>query len=256
VRCIVDDNRVPDRKGTLGVARRLSLKHAAATSTRYRCRHLWIICISSYHPTMLPTRSAAAILITTATAFTIAACGSRPAPTQENFKAAVQAYLDKKSAVCVQSPSDAFPFDAPKSTHMGVDDFDRAQALSSADLLSASSGKIAFRGDKSIMVQGAHFVLTENGKRFLVPAGKVNINPSFCGGKADLQELTVVTPPTGTDVGALAIARFGYVVTDAPEWARNAEMQKAFSQDLRAVGQSTYQQMSIELTKDGWTAAY
>ncbi|WP_438396920.1 hypothetical protein [Caballeronia sp. DA-9] len=205
---------------------------------------------------MLSTRSAAAILTSTVTAFTIAACGTHSAPTQENFKAAVQAYLDKQPAVCVQSPSADIPFDAPKSTHRGVDDFDRAQAMSSAGLLEASPGKVAFRGDKSLMVEGAHYVITETGNKFLVPAGKVSIYPSFCGGKADLKELAVITPPTGTNVGSLAIVRFGYVVTDAPAWARNDEMQKAFSQNLRAMSQTTYQQMSIALTKDGWTAAY
>lgn len=59
----------------------------------------------------------------------LSGCDSHSEPSQENFKAAVQTYLDKQPAVCAQSPAVAFPFDAPKSVHLGVDDFDRAQAL-------------------------------------------------------------------------------------------------------------------------------
>jgi hypothetical protein len=35
--------------------------------------------------------------------------------------------------------------------HLGVDDFDRAQALSSAELLKATEGKIPLRGNKQLV---------------------------------------------------------------------------------------------------------
>ncbi|SOE97642.1 hypothetical protein SAMN05414139_10787 [Burkholderia sp. D7] len=183
-------------------------------------------------------------------------CDQKSKPTQENFKAAIQSALDKRPALCAQSPAQTFPFDEPKGSGWGVDDYKRAQALASAGLLKSTETKIPLQVDKSITVDGAHFALTDEGKKYLIPAEAAIDNPKFCGGKVKLRDITSATAPVGEGVGSQVLVTYAYDVVDAPAWTHNAAMQKIFADDLRAVSETTNARSRLELTQDGWSMPY
>lgn len=184
----------------------------------------------------------------------LTACNGKSKPTTENFKAAIQASLDNQPGACVRSPSDAFPFDGPKLKHWGFDESDAAEALKGAGLLSSTDDKIALRGNKEEMVDGAHYTLTDEGKKYLVPAPAATVHPRFCGGKRKLRDLTGATPPIGDGVGSQVLVTYTYDIVEAPAWFNKAAIKKIFANDLIDVSKPAVGRARLELTKDGWSA--
>ena len=202
---------------------------------------------------MSPIIKTFAVVAFSAAVASLAACDQKSKPTPENFKVAVQVALDRRPAVCARSPAETFPFDEPKGSGWGLDDYKRAQALASAGLLKSTETKVPLRVNKSVTADGAHFVLTDEGKKYLIPAEAAIVTPQFCGGKLRLRDLTSATAPVGEGVGAQVLVTYGYDVVNAPAWTHNAAMQEMFANDLHAVSQTTNTQSRLELTRDGWS---
>ncbi len=180
-------------------------------------------------------------------------CGNSKEASKGNFKAAVQAHLDKKQGVCTVIAEKDFPFSVEKEGFLR-DRYAQASALAEAGLLTKTDITMTVTGlGGNQQIPGAEFNLTEEGKKFrLTEAGVLGPTNSFCTGKFKVSEVKNYTEPS--DQMGVKMSRVNYVssVEDVADWAKLPGVQKAFPRLASEIKPQVEGQAVLILTSEGW----
>lgn len=182
----------------------------------------------------------------------LTACGSPTDPTKENFKGAIQAFLDTKSGLCANAPSQSVPFKLELNNVYSHNGVLLAEALVDAGLLSKSDTKVQAPNGKG-MRDAREYQLTESGKTALIkPTAVFDDHAQFCTGKLKVMEITEFAEPRTEDGKLMTSATFTYKVTERAAWADTPSLKNLHRAFREASDQEITQQAVLIQTDKGW----
>jgi hypothetical protein len=186
----------------------------------------------------------------------ISGCSDPKAASENNFRKAIQEYLDKSYPKCYVTTELPATIDWDIS---GVKN--KLQALAKVGLVVESEGQVerpGFGSNKKI-VTAPSFNLTEEGKKYF----KQNVSETmggktlggFCIGKATVKEIGQFSEPSEMFGQRISRVNYTYEVSDFPEWAKSPEVVGAIK-DLKTDIESTTTPIKkldvLVMTNHGW----
>jgi len=198
----------------------------------------------------------------------VSACSSKTDPNERNFGAAIDAYLAKKGALCLNAetwPVDRTDMEERIEGSLGRGS--RMKALAAQGLVTATEVEkplTSFDGTptgKSVAV--TRYELTDKGKSFFHETnryhGKLKQGErrgELCYGRKALDKVVKWEGPLKLGDYQEASVKYLYKVVGLADWANSPEVQAAFPQVERAIGDAGSKQQShgVRLTSEGWEA--
>ena len=203
-----------------------------------------------------PMNKIAVFTLCTVTLLALTGCANRKDANEGNFRSAIQKYLDTRNGVCVTLP-DLFGGGRLKKGGSFTTDAPQAVAMVSAGLLlmDRSPAIVNFLGIS--LDRAPVYSLTPEGKKYLVgdPSfDSPDISVTFCGGKYRVTELQSFTAPATDGSGTTTSqVSYRYIVTGAPAWARQPELQAAYPSLQKDLNGDVSDTAVLVLTEHGWT---
>jgi hypothetical protein len=187
---------------------------------------------------------------------TISGCSDPKAASEDNFRKAIQEYLDKSHPKCYVTTEFPVTIDWDIS---GVKP--KLQALAKVGLVVESEGQVerpGFGNHKNI-VTAPFFDLTEEGKKYF----KQNVSKTmggktldgFCIGKATVKEIGQFSEPSEMFGQRITRVNYTYEVSDFPEWAKSPEVIEAIKELKTDIASSTTPIKKLDvlvMTNNGW----
>ncbi len=196
------------------------------------------------------------IIATLAFVAIISGCADPKAASEENFRAAIQQYLDTKYPKCYVHTN--FP---------ATIDFDiggvkeKLHALAEAGLLSESEGTAERKGfgNSKSTITVPSFDLTDEGKKFYNPDVSKTMGGKtiggFCIGKATVKDVGPFTEPSDMLGQRISRVNYTYEVSDFPSWANSSDVLGAFKElkrDIDSTSNPIKRLDALILTSEGW----
>lgn len=209
-----------------------------------------------------------AILITVIGAMTLTACGSKTDPTEKNFAAAVETYLEKKGELCLGAL--VWPVDMSASQlalKSPLSDAGKLAALEAAGLVKSEDAVVE---EKSIIppqriykVPVKRYTLTDAAKPFSKEKETVfmradgqgrKMATDLCWGNLALDEVKKWEGPMKFGDYQEARVFYTYKINGLADWANRKDIQDAYpsiKRTLEGVGSQESKHV-VKLTSNGW----
>ncbi|QXW20228.1 hypothetical protein KXJ72_18185 (plasmid) [Comamonas aquatica] len=190
---------------------------------------------------------------TIATAIFLTACGSPTDPSKDNFKTAIQAFLDTKGGVCVDVPAQSVPFKLELNNPISHNGVVLAEALVDAGLLNKQDAQVKAPFDGGVR-PGREYNVTSAGSAYLVKPKSyaMGARDSFCTGKYKILEVGEFTEPRTMDGKVMTQVNFSYSVSDRADWSETPSLQAAH-RVLRENSAAQLKQKAVLIQTDsGW----
>lgn len=209
-------------------------------------------------------------------ALALAGCSDPKAANKDNFKTAINDWIEKeppclsvpRSAITPTAASDE-PFprytDArPVTSELATQSRQREQtpfdALVDAGLLTVKEATISVKaglfGDQQSEIPVRAYDLSEDGKAAVLVEGEKTVfsMPShrFCYGIPTVDEVVQFTEPADAMGVKVSQVSYRYHLKDPPDWATNEKMLAAFPQLARDTAESIEARTAVILTNEGW----
>lgn len=209
-------------------------------------------------------------------AVALAGCSDPKAANKDNFKTAINDWIEK-TPPCLSVPRSAvtpvaangapFPryIDArPTTSEFAMQSRQREQApfdaLVDAGLLKVEEATINVQvglfGDQQSEIPVRAYDLSEDGSKAVTSKGEKTVisTPahSLCYGVPTVDEVTQFTEPADAMGVKVSQVRYRYHLKDLPGWATNAKMVAAFPQLARDTAESIEARAAVILTNEGW----
>jgi len=197
----------------------------------------------------------------------IISCGSATDASNENFKVAMQTYLDSELPTCYFTQK--FPLE------MSVGMYDqhkpgyfrrKMSALVDIGFVKKSvhnPHKYRFDDERKMMEDGYKTGLITDFKSkltyTLTDAGKAAYDSEkggYCFGKAEVKEILNFTLPSSAEGSQMSTVMYSYTVSDIPEWAMDEKLNKGFPRLTKHKNSATTpvkDNGTAVLTSNGWT---
>lgn len=209
-------------------------------------------------------------VLTVALVALIASCTSKTDPSEKNFGAAIDAYLAKKGALCLND--DKWPIEIDEAdrrmrgTLGGVGSIERVEALASQGLASATEIEKpvqSFLGASTGRTQKiTRYDLTAKGKQFFHETRGYStlhegeVHGELCYGKKALDKVVKWEGPMKLGDYQAADVKYLYRIDGLADWAKSKEIQAAFPNVKEWIEGAGNKQQShgVHLTSVGWEA--
>lgn len=186
----------------------------------------------------------------------ISGCSDPKAASEDNFRKAIQEYLDKIYPKCYVTTELPVIIDWDIS---GVKK--KLQVLAKVGLVVESEGQVerpGFGNHKNV-VAAPSFDLTEEGKKYF----KQNVSETmggktrggFCFGKATVKEIGQFSEPSDMFGQRISRVNYTYEVSDFPEWAKSPEVVEVIKDLKIDIESSTTPIKKLDvlvMTNNGW----
>lgn len=221
------------------------------------------------------------IVVAGVSAILLSGCGDPKKASEENFKTAINGYLEK-NPLCIVLPTStvqpagenrgyaALPIYYPMPSQPGRSQelfrrqTQQADALVSAGLMEAKDATIPQRGmfaDDNRDIKVKAYDLTDTGRQALAKPddGSQSAFRSsrnrLCYGTPEVPEITQFTEPA--DAMGVSVSRVAYTyrLKDKADWATNAAMLEAFPALKRTTEDKVEDKADVVLTNKGWVHA-
>lgn len=175
-------------------------------------------------------------------------CSDSGEVSEENFKKAIQAYLEKDKA-CL----------GLKASY--IDNGSFGELVDFNELVKVGLLKKETRKPKSAMMRNItptiFYTLTEEGKKIAKrEEGFLGDVVYLCYGDKVVDEITVFTPPTVDGRGdTVSRVNYTYKIVNVADWAKNEAIQKHFDglkEDLASTDAPLKGKATLILTNNGW----
>lgn len=198
------------------------------------------------------------VLISLAGALSLAGCNTVRKPNDDNFKRAINRYLEKHGRTCT-SIGRQFPVDVSGS--MEKDQYGtgpQMAALEQAGLVHSTSTVAAAAG--GILGSGAlrpvkRYEVTDEGKKYFQDMpGVFGQTGSFCYGEKTVDSIVKRTEPMTMGSYSQTEVTYTYKIVDLAPWAERPDIQRVFG-DIRTTlaGASKVNEIAgVQLTDQGW----
>ncbi|MGO1541437.1 MAG: hypothetical protein ACTHZI_01490 [Luteimonas sp.] len=203
----------------------------------------------------------------------IAGCSSKTDPNEKNFGAAIDAYLAKKGALCLNA--ETWPVELNESQRKmaeslgGTGRAARLEALLSRGLVASETmdkPELSLLGQQTGRVSKVtRYELTDEGRRFFRESrsrggfSKPNegeVRGELCYGNKALDKVVKWEGPMKLGDYQGADVKYLYKIEDLAEWAQSDDIQNAFpvvKESISGAG-SKLQSHGVQLTNLGWEA--
>lgn len=196
------------------------------------------------------------IVATAALLIAVSGCTDPKAANEENFKKAIQAYLDTTYPKCYVNTEFPITIDWDISGIKG-----KLRALAKVGLVEESEGQVERPGfgNKKNFASAPSFDLTDEGKKYYKTdvaktLGRKTLG-GFCVGKATVMEVSQFSEPSDMFGQRISRVNYTYEVSDLPSWARSDEILDAIK-DLKIDVESEQSPIkkldALILTNNGW----
>jgi hypothetical protein len=194
------------------------------------------------------------LLIPTTGLILLVACNDTRKPTNTNFTAAVNQYLDHHGQACTLI-GPQFPVDIPRSQQSSLGEklstLQHAGLVSETDTVAVVHGLMdALRGP-SPPQPVRHYALTAEGEKYIQQVSSAVIpTSSFCYGQKTVDSIS----HWATESQSAAEVAYTYRIVNLVAWAQRPEVQQAFP-DIEATlsgASKTEQVVGLRLTDRGW----
>lgn len=181
----------------------------------------------------------------------VSGCTSKTDPGEKNFGAAIEAYLAKKGALCLNDqtwPVELGDAEKRMSGSLGkAGSLGRMEALASQDLVSSTEvekPRLSFTG-KPIggTQQVTRYDLTDKGKQYFQEGGGASSQPKegeirgkLCYGNTALDKVVKWEGPMKLGDYQAAEVKYLYRIEDLADWANSEEIQAVFPMVKEWVG--------------------
>ena len=211
------------------------------------------------------------LLLIASALVTLSACSSKTEPSEANFGAAIDAYLAKKGALCLND--ETWPVELNQmgkkldSSFGRTSKSSRLEALASQGLATSSEMEMpvtSFTGKPTgRSIQVTRYELSDKGKSFFhETTGGYNkpdageIRGELCYGKKALDKVVKWEGPMKLGDYQEAGVKYFYKVVDLADWAKSPEIQAAFPNVKEWIDGAGIKQQShgVRLTSEGWEA--
>lgn len=187
----------------------------------------------------------------------VTACSDPKAANEENFKIAIQSYLDTTYPKCYFITK----FPTTDEEHLFGNGKVILKSLVSAGIVSVKdeSHEITPLFGKKTTVIKPTYNLTEEGKKFYKADVTKNISGNsfggFCFGKATVKDISQFSEPADMLGQRISEVHFTYVVTEFPAWAKSAEVIATIDKlkiDVESETKPVEEKAALILTNNGW----
>ena len=192
--------------------------------------------------------------------FLLSACNGAKKPSDANFTAAINQYLETHGQACsLIGPS--FPIDLPRSqssnspgTGAKLEALRQAGLVSATDTMAVVHGMLdALRGSTPAQPV-RRYTLTAEGQTYFreIPAS-LGSTSAFCYGQKAVD--SIVQYAQSQTNSTQAEATYTYKIINLAQWAERPDVQQAFS-DIQATvngASKVHQIIGLQLTDKGWT---
>jgi hypothetical protein len=188
---------------------------------------------------------------------TLMSCGSKKGATKSNFKAAIQAELDKQP-VCIIT---TLPYDVPswngqRKTDGNMEALVRAGLVKRTQMMVARSPMDAMLEDtRPKTVPGYRYEAAQPAKKYLIEVhNPMGTSTELCYGKKKVEEVVRFTEPASVTGMTASQVTYTWKLTDIADWARNPDVETHFHTDqfLNAADSPRQAQIDLVLSNDGW----
>lgn len=186
----------------------------------------------------------------------ISACDDPKEASEDNFKRAIQEYLDRTYPKCYVKTELPVVID---SNYFGAKE--KLQALAKLGLVSESQVKIEKTtfGNKKNLVFAPSFELTKEGEKYFTPnVAKTmggQVLGGFCIGKANVKDIGSFSEPSEMHGHRISRVNYTYEVSNLPEWATAPEITsvlKELKADVESHTVPIKKRDFLVLTNNGW----
>ncbi len=191
-------------------------------------------------------------------------CTSKTAATKGNFKAAIQAQLDK-NPVCISA---SVPTEVPSfNGQLGPDK--QLEPLVEVGLVNRSQAMVRrasmdfmFGDRRPKQVPGYRYELSDLGKKYArtLPHQMLGFGGSsanFCYGNRKVVEVVRYTQPGAAMGMTISEVTYTWKLADIADWAKNPDVEKTYytAQFLKVADTPQQATMDLVLSNDGWHAS-
>lgn len=189
-------------------------------------------------------KKSGALLSTVCVAVLLTGCGNAKDANKDNFKKAIQDYLDTQPGLCAAVPSRELPFTLADQGLWSSSGKERADALAEIGFLEKKPTQVkAAFGNK--MESATEYQLTSEGEKALN-------EHRFCTGQYQVIEVDNFTEPGDMMGVTISEAKYRYRIKDAADWANNEALQAAYKEFAEAGQAEVKSKAVLILTGDGW----
>jgi len=208
-------------------------------------------------------------------ALSVSGCSDPKKPTEANFKTAINDWIETQPR-CISVPmgrlSSATSDDAPFPRYVAATPVTNEsakkirkreqapfEALVGVGLLEREKTTLEVKanvmGDETKEVEAYAYDLSNSGQEQL-SEGEEGLFSSaaqqFCYGSATVDEIIQFTEPADTMGVTFSQVSYRYHIKDLPSWAKDKDMQKAFSELERDTADDLKTKTALVLTNKGW----
>ena len=193
----------------------------------------------------------------------ISACSSPKDANKENFKLALNGFLDRNCVLAQYSSLNPdFPITIKIDGLYSPSDNEKYEALVSVGLLDVRDGTEAFVSpftNKEVSIPTKTYSLTDKGSKAFKKIDIKDINgftlrspKGFCAAALEVKEINSFTEPA--DRNGFKVSEVNYTVSqkNVSEWANNEKIMEAFKLLARDLQENNDQSSTLVLINDGW----
>ena len=188
---------------------------------------------------------------------TIASCSDPKAPNENNFKIAIQNYLNTQRFCFVIPLEHPLPTDISSDPTLNENELD---ALAAAGVISQTHITVPIENFNGTLESkpGVHIELTKKGQKYAALSHVYLDQTALCIGKLAIKRITQFTIPSDSHGNVISHVAFIWKLEDVPDWARDKRIQLWFNRagsNLRLgeamdIEQKDY--ATLVLTDSGW----
>lgn len=187
----------------------------------------------------------------------LVACGSKKDANKSNFKAAIQAELDK-DPVCIAAtlPDDTPSWNGQLKTNDQLEPLMQAGLVKRTQRMMARSPMdVEFEDKRPKEVQGYRYEVADNAKKYVQQVRTLGgHSPELCYGKKKVEDIVRYTEPSAAMGMTVSQVTYTWRLVDSADWARNPGIEKQYytEQFLNAANQPQEAKIGLALSNDGW----